>query len=179
MPSTQLHDWARDAGMAGASLSPDSLAQLIAHMMDDDHEGARSLLSRAAALLEPAGAPIIAKATTPARGGLARWQIRKVLEHIDANLELMIRVADLAAITRLSPSYFCRAFKKSLGDTPHGYIMRKRIDRSRRLMVSTEHGLAEIAAACGLTDQAHLSRLFLRFVGQSPAAWRRDQLDLA
>jgi AraC family transcriptional regulator len=175
MPSTQLQDWARTAGTPGLPLSPSSLAQLIARMMDDDQESARSLLSRAAALLAPSWPDAAPEPDGIVRSGLARWQVRKVAAHVDANLDTSIRIADLAAIARLSTSHFCRAFKRSLGDSPYGYVMKKRIAHARHLMMSTDDRLAQIALACGLTDQAHLSRLFLRFVGQPPHAWRRAQ----
>jgi AraC family transcriptional regulator len=171
-PASRLGE---DCGNTRPPVVPSSLAQLVAKMMDDDQESARSLLSRAAALLEPSWPIAAPEPDGIARGGLARWQVRKVSAHIDANLDASIRVAELAAIVRLSTSYFCRAFKKSVGHSPCGHIMKKRIAHARHLMMSTNDSLAQIAVSCGFTDQAHLSRLFLRFVGQPPQAWRRAQ----
>jgi transcriptional regulator GlxA family with amidase domain len=108
-----------------------------------------------------------------ARSGLAPWQLRRVLAHIEANLSAPIKNKDLAAIARLSMFHFAVAFRKSVGESPHEHIIRRRIERAQGLMLSTEKSLSDIAAECGLADQAHLTRLFRRIVGDSPAAWRR------
>jgi transcriptional regulator GlxA family with amidase domain len=111
-----------------------------------------------------------------ARGGLAPWQVRKVTSYIDANLDQTIRNDDLAAIVRLNASHFGRAFRNSFGEPPHEYVIRRRVERAQGLMLSTRASLSSIALDCGLADQAHLSRLFRRVVGETPRAWRRARL---
>ena len=107
-------------------------------------------------------------------GGLAAWQATRVRAHIEANLETPLRVAELAAMTRLSVSHFSRAFRISFGRPPHAYIMMRRAERAKRLILLDDPiPLAEIALRCGLSDQAHLSRIFRKIVGDSPATWRR------
>ena len=56
------------------------------------------------------------------------------------------------------------------------YIVRLRLELAQRLMLTTEDSLSQIALACGLADQAHLSKLFGRLVGETPSAWRRRNL---
>jgi AraC-like DNA-binding protein len=133
---------------------------------------ASECLQRAEALLEIAEQPAV-----PAPGiapqGLAPWQIRRVLTHVNSNLDTTIRNKDLAAIARLCESHFNVAFRKSVGQSPHEYIIRRRMERAQGLMLSTDKPLSEIAAECGLADQPHFTRLFRRVVGESPAAWRR------
>ncbi len=107
------------------------------------------------------------------RGGLAPCQIRRVKTHIEANLDATIRVKELAELVRLSSFHFCRAFRDSFGDSPHGYVMRRRVERAQGLMLTTDVSLGQIAAECGLADQAHFNKLFRRFVGESPGMWRR------
>jgi AraC family transcriptional regulator len=109
----------------------------------------------------------------PPRGGLAPWQVDKVLTHIEAHLDAPITTPELANLARLSPFYFSRAFRRSFDDSPHAYIMRRRVERAKGLMLTTTTPLAQIAASCGLADQAHFTRLFRRFVGESPGTWRR------
>jgi transcriptional regulator GlxA family with amidase domain len=96
-----------------------------------------------------------------------------VLAHIEANLDAPIRNTDLAALARLSTFHFNVSFRNSVSNSPHGFIIRRRVERAQALMLSTDHSLSDIAAECGLADQAHLTRLFRRIVGETPAAWRR------
>jgi len=107
--------------------------------------------------------------------GLAPWQRARITSYVDANLAKRLSTAELAALVRLSTSHFCRAFKASLGCSPHEYVIQCRIVRAKMLMLETGISLAQIAAECGLADQAHLCRLFRRRVGISPSAWRRGQ----
>ena len=113
---------------------------------------------------------------TVTRGGLASWQIRRVTAYIEANLMAAIRLKDFTEITRLSTSHFARAFKASLGESVHGYIIRRRMERAQELMLTTNESLCQIALTCGLSDQAHFSRVFRRVVGVSPNVWRRQWL---
>ncbi len=106
-------------------------------------------------------------------GGLAPWQLRQVTELIELKLAQTIRIPDLALSLRLSISHFSHAFRRSTGETPHGYIMRRRVERAQDMMAKTRAPLCEIALECGLSDQPHLTRVFRRIAGTSPAAWRR------
>jgi AraC family transcriptional regulator len=113
---------------------------------------------------------------TQIRGGLAPWQIRKLTTYVDANLDHTITTRCLAEIARLSSFHFCRAFRDSFGDSPHGYVIRRRMERAQGLMLTTNASLGQIAADCGLADQAHFNKLFRKFTGESPGAWRRARV---
>jgi AraC family transcriptional regulator len=149
--------------------------------LGSDREAAKASIARASALLRDEADRSATDATNAspmaARGGLAQWQLRRAVAHVDANLTSTIRVSDLAEITRLSKSHFSRAFRVSVGESVHAYIIRRRIERSQELMLTTEEPLCQIGLACGLCDQAHFSRLFRRVVGTSPSAWRRQWCD--
>ncbi|WP_206240417.1 helix-turn-helix domain-containing protein [Novosphingobium terrae] len=112
----------------------------------------------------------------PTTGGLAPWQARKVIAHIDAHMEDTITNDELASLVRLSCGHFCRAFRNTFGVTPHAFVMQRRVDNASMMMIRSAEPLAAIAAACGFTDQAHLSRLFRRVKGFSPAIWRRQHM---
>lgn len=122
-------------------------------------------------------AATVSSEATPTRGGLAPWQLRAVCGYVEVHLSSNVRVNALASLVRLSTSHFCRAFKVSTGETAHTYVMRRRLARAQMLMLGSEDGLGQIAAACGLSDQAHLTRLFRRWLGQTPYNWRRQNLD--
>jgi AraC-like DNA-binding protein len=85
-----------------------------------------------------------------------------------------ISVEKMAELTRLSHSYFSRAFRSDFGESPYAYVIRRRIEQAKEMMLLTDQSLAYIARACGLADQPHLTRLFRRIVGTSPASWRRQ-----
>lgn len=106
-------------------------------------------------------------------GGFAPWQVRRIRSHIKENLGRTLRVKELARLCRVSPSHFARTFTRGFGCPPHKFVTRCRLERAKGLMLEGDSALCEIAAQCGFTDQAHLSRIFLKFVGVSPARWRR------
>ncbi|MDG2530728.1 helix-turn-helix domain-containing protein [Caulobacter endophyticus] len=107
------------------------------------------------------------------RGGLAPWQVLRIKAMVEARLTERISSAEMAAAARLSPSHFSRAFRISFGDAPKAYVNRRRIARSKTMMLDGSDSLAAIALACGLSDQAHFCRMFRRFEGMSPSVWRR------
>lgn len=148
------------------------LCSAIRSALDEERGSAEDSLRRVAELLQEMGTTATVS-PEPARGGLAPWQIRKVTSHIEANLDRSIKNEELAALVRLNPSHFGRAFRNSLGEPPHEYVIRRRVERAQGLMLSTDASLSEIALDCGLADQSHLTRLFRRFAGESPRAWRR------
>ena len=107
------------------------------------------------------------------RGRLKPWQVRSLTHYIDANLEATLACQGLARLVGLSVSHFSRAFKGTLGYSPHVFVLCRRVERAKGLMLNSNAQLAQIATECGFADQAHLSRVFLQFTGASPASWRR------
>lgn len=173
--------------MIGAGGDSEAVATLLHRALrsfDDDPSLARQCLERLSHLiggpdrlsLPPDALLPERRADVPApkgKGGLASWQIRLVTRHIDAGLHEAIVTADLAGLAQLSRGHFCRAFRASMGEPPHAYIVRQRVRRAQQLMLEGQDSLSQIAGACGLSDQAHLTRLFKRLVGTTPLAWRR------
>lgn len=149
------------------------LCSAIRSALDDERSTAEDSLRRIAEILQELGETQATTAREEVRGGLSPWQARKVTSHVEAHLDEPIRNEELAALVRLNPSHFGRAFRNSFGESPHEYVIRRRVERAQALMLSTAAPLSEIALDCGLADQAHLSRLFRRIVGETPRAWRR------
>ena len=108
-----------------------------------------------------------------ARGGLAAWQRRRVIELL-RSLDGSVRLADLAHACDLSVSHFARSFKASFGVTCHRWMTERRIERARELLADTELSLADIATRSGFADQATFTRTFHRIVGAPPGQWRRE-----
>jgi AraC-like DNA-binding protein len=112
------------------------------------------------------------------RGGLAHWQVKLALEYIDANLGSKLRRDEIAKLVGCSTSHFSRAFKVSRGFSPGAYIVMTRVNRAKRMIDTTREPMCQIAVDCGFADQAHLCRSFRRWVGVSPATWRREHLTI-
>ena len=169
-----------DESAEATLVSLDRLRSAVVELSTALHAALRDELSDAAASLQRANAMLRGVDSTPpqvcdngTRQGLAPWQLRRVLAHIEANLDTPIRNKDLATVARLSTFYFNVAFRNSVGEPPHGYIIRRRVERAQGLMLSTTRSLSDIASECGLADQSHLTRIFRRLTGVSPGHWRR------
>lgn len=177
--STIRHIHERPAKGPGKRLTKD-LAPIILLLetalqeLDIDNEAAKSKIARAYCLLESATADRHQRATA-SNQRLLGWQLRKVVQFIGDHLDQPIVVDDLGRLVGLSSAHFAKAFKQSFGEPPHAFIMRRRVDRACELLLSTQKTLSEVAVDCGLSDQSHLCRLFRRYAGLSPAAWRRSQ----
>ncbi len=105
-------------------------------------------------------------------GGLAPWREKRAKDLMTDKLGEDLTIAELADACGVSARHFQRAFRKSTGETPHHWRMRRRIERARILLTEGRLGLAEIALTCGFADQSHLGRVFVRAVGCSPGAYR-------
>lgn len=142
-----------------------------------------SALGRAADLLTIAFSRLDAccfpNAHSPAKGGLAGWQIRAIQKHIAEHLDERILITDLAGVARISGSYLCRAFQATFGCSPGDYLRRERLDYAKTQLRSTQLGLSEIACSCGFADQPHFTRVFRSEVGMTPRTWRMASRDSA
>jgi AraC-like DNA-binding protein len=107
-----------------------------------------------------------------ARGGLPPRVLRRIREYIEGNIDQRISVELLAGLANLSVCYFVRAFKQSMGTTPHDYLVRQRVERTKHLLSGSDMPLSEIALAAGFADQSHFSRRFRQHVGMSPRDYR-------
>jgi AraC-like DNA-binding protein len=153
------------------------LAKLVSdasRSFDRDPDAARELVFRASELLQ---AEVQRLTGVPQTGKLAPWQVRTARAFIDQNSDRNLQVRDVAAAVRLSSSYFSHAFKESFGQSAKSYIIERRIERAKRMMLDGADSLAHIALACGFSDQAHFCRTFGGLMGQTPSRWRRSRQD--
>lgn len=97
--------------------------------------------------------------------------IRTVLDRIHSGVVHgeALALADLAAEVGLNPSYLIRSMTRATGLTPHGHVLRARVDHARRLLLDGAPA-AEVAIAAGFCDQSHLIRHFRRHYGVTPGA---------
>ncbi len=107
-------------------------------------------------------------------GGLSPRQRRAIVDYIEANLGEALTLDGMAAELGLGACGFAKAFRRSFGVPPYAYVILRRIERARRMLVETVEPIKAIATACGFADQAHLTRLLSRKFGVTPAALRRS-----
>jgi len=113
-----------------------------------------------------------ARVARPARDeGQARFA--PVIEHLRAHLAERLTLDELAAVAGLSPFHFLRQFKRAHHATPQQMLMAWRLFEAKRLLAASE-APAQVAAAVGLTDQAHLTRAFANRYGVTPARYQEQ-----
>ena len=105
--------------------------------------------------------------------GLAPWRMRRVQDFVEANLAANPSISDLARECDLSASHFTQAFKQTTGMSPHQWCLRRRVERAKVMLLSTESSLATIASSCGFFDQSHFSRVLAGIENCGPSVWRR------
>jgi AraC family transcriptional regulator len=109
----------------------------------------------------------------PARGGLAPWQEWRAKELMLTNIDGNIGLEKLATECQLSRSHFARAFKITTGSSPFQWLLARRIERAKNLLLNTNLHLDQIAEQCGFVDQSHFNRTFFKYVNSTPGRWRR------
>lgn len=102
----------------------------------------------------------------------SRAQMRRVLDMVAANLAREISLEQMAEAAGMSPFHFSREFRKSVGTSPHRYIVERRIDRAKKLLGEHNLSILEISLDCGFKDASHFSRVFRSLVGMTPRDYR-------
>jgi AraC family transcriptional regulator len=162
----------------GATLSHEWVLRVIA-LLDTavcqlDHEqAAQCTILKAASLLRNHIGPELSKGASARRGGLPTRHMLKVRAYIDSHITDRVFVADLSRLVHLSTGHFSRAFSRSFGQSPHAFVLGRRVELAAQYMQQTEAPLSHIAQQCGFTDQPHMSKSFRQITGHTPAAWRR------
>jgi transcriptional regulator GlxA family with amidase domain len=158
------------AAIGQHALTERALAMLLADALEQLTPQQASAKAKLVAAIQMVGG----QPAPPVRaGGLAPWQANRLITHIDKNLDAPLRLDAAAALVRISASHFSRAFKKTFRQPFSQYVMTLRLERARILLSTTDRPISEVALACGLADQPHLTRLFHRQYGAPPHAWRR------
>ncbi|MGD1712321.1 AraC family transcriptional regulator [Dapis sp. BLCC M172] len=101
-------------------------------------------------------------------GNFSKSILNQVIEYIQANLHQNLTLTELAAIAKVSPNYFATQFKKSIGITPHQYVIGQRVAKAKQLLLKGKLTLAEIAIKVGFADQSHLTYHFKKAMGVTP-----------
>jgi len=110
-----------------------------------------------------------------ARSSLTLQQRKRVADYVDSHLHEPLGHEQLAAVVGLGMWSFTRRFRESFGCTAHHYLVERRVDRARQLLLHSKTPVKDIASACGFADQAHMTRVFRERLNATPASLRRGR----
>lgn len=111
-------------------------------------------------------------AVANARTGLSSLKLKAVLDFIESRLGEDLGLPELAAVCGMSRFHFVRLFRQSTGHTPYRYLLLRRLEKARAMLIDSERPVAEVALDAGFGDAGHFSRTFARHVGMSPQRYR-------
>jgi AraC family transcriptional regulator len=106
------------------------------------------------------------------RGGMPRTRLLRVVDYIESSLASDLGIADLAGVAAMSPYYFGKLFKQSMGLTVHQYVMRRRIQHATFLLREGRFSLREVGLAIGTPNQTQFTRFFHQYAGATPRRYR-------
>lgn len=145
---------ARQAAMGGA-LYVESLSRALGV----------HLLRRYASIKLPA--PRVGPRLSPA-------EMRRIDDYIEEHLAESLTLGDMAAQVGMTIDLFSRRFRASFGLPPYRHVTTRRVERAGQLLAQGRLAVKEVAALCGFTDQAHLTRVYARETGVTPGAFRKS-----
>lgn len=99
---------------------------------------------------------------------------KRVLDYVSEEFGGDINIDTMAAKAGLSNSHFSRVFKKTMGQSPHQFVMSYRVEQAKKMMADPDRAMIDIALSCGFADQAHFSRVFKQIEGQNPKQYRAE-----
>lgn len=109
-------------------------------------------------------------------GKIPPKEITRVIEFVETNLDRDLSLVELARVASLSVFHFARRFKETMGMPPHAYVTERRLQRATELLHDPELTLANIAYACGFSNQSHFTTIFKNHTGVTPGTYRKDVL---
>jgi AraC family transcriptional regulator len=148
-------------GLAGVA------ARLAAELKNPDAHS--PLLSEGLALELLAS---VGRVVSSERGEVRPAWLDRAIDCLHADLCRSWTLEALCHAAEVEPGRLVRAFRRHLRTTPADYLRQLRVDQARRLLSETERPIADIAFETGFTDQSHLTRVFRRILGETPAAFR-------
>lgn len=103
---------------------------------------------------------------------LTSSQLKRVRAYVQDHLDQDLSVAEIAQQSGFSAFHFTRLFRQATGESPHHYVISRRIEAAQRLLTETDLPVSQIALMTGFSSQSHLTRTLTRHLGQSPRQYR-------
>jgi AraC family transcriptional regulator len=101
-------------------------------------------------------------------------KLKQLKDYIEEHLAEDLAIATLAALIPMSQFHFARAFKVAIGESPHRYIMQRRIERAKILLSVTRLSVAEVSYQTGFSNQSHFTAQFRKAIGMTPKQFRES-----
>ncbi len=105
---------------------------------------------------------------------LNKSTLAQLIEFVEANLCEDLSLNALAEVAQMSPSQFMRAFKATVGQSPHSWLLKRRLDRAKILLARTKQSIAQVAFDCGFSSQSHMTTVFSKHLGTTPKKYRNN-----
>jgi AraC family transcriptional regulator len=104
---------------------------------------------------------------------MAGLELRRLLDWLEDNLALDVSLSTIAAFLGFSKSHLNATFRQAMGIPLHEFVVRRRVDRAKELLVNGTQPITEIALECGFAHPSHMARHMRRILGISPSDLRR------
>src|ERR1700719_4763695 len=108
------------------------------------------------------------------QGGLGPARLRRIRELVHAKMEDELSLDEMAQSVGLSTAHFARMFRKSTGQTPHQFVLRRRLERAKLMLRAPDARVLDVAVACGFKTQQHFAQVFRDVWGVSPTEYRQE-----
>jgi len=105
---------------------------------------------------------------TTGRQLLSKPQIRRIVDFVEENLEGELTLEQLAEVAGMSIPHLTSLFRRTMGQSVHAYVMERRVQRARALLLDREMTISEVALETGFAHQSHLARWMRRLLGVTP-----------
>ncbi|HEX7945598.1 MAG TPA: AraC family transcriptional regulator [Phenylobacterium sp.] len=103
------------------------------------------------------------------RQTLSKPQVRRLVDFVEANLEADLTLEQLADVVGVSIPHLTTLFRRTMGQSVHAYVMERRVQRARALLLQRDMSIAEVALETGFAHQSHLARWMRRLLGVTPS----------
>lgn len=144
------------------------LFEEISHYNYSSEPGSALMMnSKIYELLHCAYSDYLLTKNTPQDKSLRR-ALQDAKEYIEKNYSDTVTLEDIARHCHLSPIYLHKIFKEAFGISPHDYLMNKRLDTAKNLLLASNYSMVEIALMCGFTSQSYFSYVFKKHIGDTP-----------
>jgi AraC family transcriptional regulator len=105
--------------------------------------------------------------------GLSPQKLQQAIDYMQAHLGEDLSLSAIAEELGMSQYYFCHLFKRSTGISPHQYLIRQRVERSKILLKQRDRTVTSIALECGFASSSHFAKCFRQLTGLNPKEFRK------